>query len=128
VQAIAEMSPDAKIFALVHKMDVIPEASRDEVRGLVAWARSRPVYHVLKSVCVCFPAVSRHSLSCLPLVLLARLLVVVLGPTVPASYNNNLHMNRSGSSVVATRPVPVSGVHAACHRGPRSYTLQPACV
>ena len=31
VQAITEMSPDAKIFALVHKMDVIPEASRDEV-------------------------------------------------------------------------------------------------
>lgn len=46
VQAIAEMSPDAKIFALVHKMDVIPEASRDEVfagRAKMIEARSGAV-------------------------------------------------------------------------------------
>lgn len=31
VEAISEMSEDAKIFALIHKMDLIPESSRDEV-------------------------------------------------------------------------------------------------
>lgn len=31
VEAISHLSPDAKIFALIHKMDLIPESSRDEV-------------------------------------------------------------------------------------------------
>ena len=37
LEAILEYSKDAKIFCLIHKMDLVQEGSRDKVRKLDYW-------------------------------------------------------------------------------------------
>lgn len=34
LEAILQNSPDAKIFCLVHKMDLVPDDKKDQVRSL----------------------------------------------------------------------------------------------
>ena len=66
VAAIRELSPGARIFCLVHKMDLVPLPTRTEARALRVCVRARMCacvracvfvcVHVCICVCVCVSA------------------------------------------------------------------------
>ena len=52
LEAILQNSPDAKIFCLIHKMDLVQEDQRDQVRSLfIPWLNFRTTpYFIMHAV------------------------------------------------------------------------------